>query len=909
MTSLLSPVPHTLDHIVVKPKRFQCAHCQRLFARLEHLQRHERTHTQERPFLCSQCGSRFTRSDLLIRHERLSHGRDGSDPRTQATHRASVSIGDGVAKRPRRAPRGRNGGGSGSGGGLRRHQPSPPRDPLTPRHSPQTRQPLGLETSILALGEYQSAMLAADDAAFDAVLTTSPRFAAYPASAGTGAGGFDDADGLAFASAPAPAGDDVLDSFTDFLDMGAFSSFHFAPSEQPLPPFSFEPFGDLRGAGDGDNMPEERLSSNTSHDTSSFSQFGSRLPSVQPDDSEPTQPGDPEPAQPDDPEPAQHHEHEPDHTLSLSLSLPFAAVLPQTFTLPTRLALARYVRAYVDGFHDHLPFLHVASMAAGAVAAELLLAMAAVGAQYCFEQARGVDLFHAARAIALERIRRSDARAADPGYGCQGGLAVRGPEGNVTDNSAEPAGDGDAGGTASPEPTSGCPRAASGLPCAAAIPADDLMQSAQALLLLMAMATWGNDGSITREAVALQSVLASVVRDDDGLAASDSSGAASDPSGAASDSSGAASDSSGAPCCWAGWARRESVLRTKHIVFCFFNLHTIVYDLPPLILNAELRLRLPCAAAAFRADTPAEWRAATAVTPGRPPLFHDALRRLFQLTPEADAAAARPSSLGNYVLIHAIIQHIFLVRQTASSSYPGFLGATRRLAELPAEHAAPLERALRNWQRSWERSPESSLSPSNTPHGPVAFNSTALLRLAYVRLAMDTGPGRALGTRDPAAIARALLALPLPLPATPGTAPRLPRALLHAAHALSIPVKIGVRLVARAQTFLWSIQHALCSLECALLLSKWLETVSVARTVLAAGERRVLGIVRTMLDETEFAVPLGLGVDDPETARRINSGVLRVWATIFRGAQTWAVVDVIGCALHLYADMVEGAGV
>jgi uncharacterized Zn-finger protein len=26
-----------------KPKRFQCKHCQRLFARLEHLQRHERT--------------------------------------------------------------------------------------------------------------------------------------------------------------------------------------------------------------------------------------------------------------------------------------------------------------------------------------------------------------------------------------------------------------------------------------------------------------------------------------------------------------------------------------------------------------------------------------------------------------------------------------------------------------------------------------------------------------------------------------------------------------------------------------------------------------------------------------------------------------------------------------------------
>jgi len=45
-----------------KPKRFQCHRCQRLFARLEHLQRHERTHTQEKPFACHQCDQRFSRT-------------------------------------------------------------------------------------------------------------------------------------------------------------------------------------------------------------------------------------------------------------------------------------------------------------------------------------------------------------------------------------------------------------------------------------------------------------------------------------------------------------------------------------------------------------------------------------------------------------------------------------------------------------------------------------------------------------------------------------------------------------------------------------------------------------------------------------------------------------------------------
>ncbi|GAP83811.2 hypothetical protein SAMD00023353_0502220 [Rosellinia necatrix] len=49
-----------------------CPHCGRQFRRQEHLVRHERTHTQERPFACD-CGDRFTRQDLLARHVRVSH--------------------------------------------------------------------------------------------------------------------------------------------------------------------------------------------------------------------------------------------------------------------------------------------------------------------------------------------------------------------------------------------------------------------------------------------------------------------------------------------------------------------------------------------------------------------------------------------------------------------------------------------------------------------------------------------------------------------------------------------------------------------------------------------------------------------------------------------------------------------
>lgn len=50
-----------------------CGTCSRPFARLEHLKRHERTHTKEKPFECPQCRRRFARGDLLQRHQQKLH--------------------------------------------------------------------------------------------------------------------------------------------------------------------------------------------------------------------------------------------------------------------------------------------------------------------------------------------------------------------------------------------------------------------------------------------------------------------------------------------------------------------------------------------------------------------------------------------------------------------------------------------------------------------------------------------------------------------------------------------------------------------------------------------------------------------------------------------------------------------
>lgn len=136
------------------------------------------------------------------------------------------------------------------------------------------------------------------------------------------------------------------------------------------------------------------------------------------------------------------------------------------------------------------------------------------------------------------------------------------------------------------------------------------------------------------------------------------------------------------------------------------------------------------------------------------------------------------------------------------------------LCSLP--YSGFLRRALRLWTSGWQQAPESSLDPNNE-NGPIPFTSSSLLGLAYVRIYLNLGPYRFLESRDPARIAKAL-----------SRSPRVERsdglisALLYSAHALSIPVRLGLERVARSQAFFWSVRHSLSGLECAVLLSKWL---------------------------------------------------------------------------------------
>ncbi|KAI5457637.1 fungal-specific transcription factor domain-containing protein [Mariannaea sp. PMI_226] len=83
-----------------KPRPHVCGTCQRSFARLEHLKRHERSHTKEKPFECPECTRCFARRDLLLRHQQKLHqtSTPSSRPRNRRESASGVAPGSRARK-------------------------------------------------------------------------------------------------------------------------------------------------------------------------------------------------------------------------------------------------------------------------------------------------------------------------------------------------------------------------------------------------------------------------------------------------------------------------------------------------------------------------------------------------------------------------------------------------------------------------------------------------------------------------------------------------------------------------------------------------------------------------------------------------------------------------------------------
>ncbi|EQK97546.1 Transcription factor, fungi [Ophiocordyceps sinensis CO18] len=565
----------------------------------------------------------------------------------------------------------------------------------------------------------------------------------------------------------------------------------------------------------------------------------------------------------------------------------YSTVLPSDFVFPSRHTLTRFLEGYVTGFHEQLPFLHLPSLVPAELAPELLLAILAVGAQYRFESNRGYALWYAAKAVAEEQVRRrhsSEVHALLPPAAAYSPHSTRpSPSTSYRHSFASAQSERPTTQDTHREPYSpNTPQAR--------------LETIQAVLILFAAGLWGAK-TILHDALSLQSTLSMLVRQD-GLHVETSQAMLTD---------------------WDSWVKLEGANRTKLIAYCFFNLCSTAYDMPPLLMTSELNLYLPLRSRLWRAETAWQWQELRQSTPVAEITVHEAVSRLFGRA--SHGLPAHLSSLGYYILIHALTQHVYLLKQTSRRGRDA--GAARVADELRATPPA-------------EGCGDGALHDIIFFIIRTTFNATALLRLVHIRLYADMAPRRSLETRDSTLIASALSATPPLL-----RSPRLHRAVFQAVHALSMLVKAGVNYVARAKSTEWSIQLSrkwplfpppdpgemltraiVCNFECALLLAKWLLALSAitpSEPPASPEEKGVLDMIRRLLDETEFAVPIDPSLSGPSTGsgqmematsdgaklRQLASAVVRLWAETFKGTHIFDLVKVMGASLDGYADLVE----
>ncbi|KKK21050.1 putative C2H2 transcription factor (AmdX) [Aspergillus rambellii] len=102
-SSKKDPNPNTIPPPKTdKPRPHGCTTCGRSFARLEHLKRHERSHTKEKPFECPDCARCFARRDLLLRHQQKLHMTTTPSSRPRNARRESTGAAGATTNRVRK---------------------------------------------------------------------------------------------------------------------------------------------------------------------------------------------------------------------------------------------------------------------------------------------------------------------------------------------------------------------------------------------------------------------------------------------------------------------------------------------------------------------------------------------------------------------------------------------------------------------------------------------------------------------------------------------------------------------------------------------------------------------------------------------------------------------------------------
>ncbi|KAJ5616873.1 Zinc finger C2H2 [Penicillium hordei] len=334
-------------------KKYKCQFCNRAFSRSEHRSRHERSHTKERPFKCLKCRSTFVRRDLLLRHDRTVHAKDGGIPL--------------VAEGRRR------------GGGVQKNSSAPAKPSVT--IDPTTLEQI--EASSDGMVDLETAAMLMTDFQHKAAAAATGQVSERSESLSPGRGSFE----------PYLSGNATLPQMPwDTL-------------VSPAEPGSMPTLVDRHGPV-GDVLMSNSLPMSGHSTPNALSPYPSMTGPVSPVNYRRS----PGPSQaltlPKAPQLA--NDMERNYVVDRVQGSDSLGALPDTFQLPSTIALNRYLSTYFNLYHPHLPFLHQESFKPSQVPAPLLLAVLSIGALYTFEREHAFMLHVGSKVLVNQFLQHKD---------------------------------------------------------------------------------------------------------------------------------------------------------------------------------------------------------------------------------------------------------------------------------------------------------------------------------------------------------------------------------------------------------------------------------------------------------------------------------------------------------------------
>ncbi|KAL9473355.1 hypothetical protein ACSS6W_007735 [Trichoderma asperelloides] len=521
-----------------------------------------------------------------------------------------------------------------------------------------------------------------------------------------------------------------------------------------------------------------------------------------------------------------------------------AALLPLDFQLPSKHTFSRYIEGF-SSFNLHRPFLHLSTKNLSQMPLELVFSIAAMGAQYRFEAESALSLYYAAKSLidiklskvcaAVVEAAHNSTIQAKPTHEAVASILT-----NTRRSITQP-------------------------------PLE--IETIQAMIICMSLCSWEYK-NLLPDAFSLAEQIVFHLRQggylrEDNVPENET---------------------------WEQWIYNEGRRRTVFIAFIIFNLHTIFYETPPRLMAREIwSIMMPQHESAWWASTEREWEEIRLRDPPMSSTFGDYYLEL-TVPKESRNPDHRTSAFGGLISVHGLVQQIHLTRETLLH-----IDAYGDVDKVPLSEDVFMKfrRALCRWDGSWSRNRENATQPI-AYMAPLGFNATAVFRIAWIRLSFNMAVCRNFSTRDPAIIAAAFAQSPMP-----ERSPRLYSAVLQSAHALSIPVRIGIRYASKTQILSWSIIHSIANLECALFLSKWLERASLESESLEQEEKVLIRIIARILKETPFFEPSSEDYCSAVVIRHIAYSVLRLFTEMFKESHLFDAIGTCIEAVDQYAATLE----